>query len=437
MSEWLQKDALTGTNLTIPATKDPKVTTVWSVAVSIYCVGGMIGGVITGLVADRLGRKGGLMWNNVLVFLGAGLQGFSKMANSSEMLIVGRLFIGVNNGLNAGLAPMYLAEISPVSLRGSIGTVYQLVITMTILLSQVLGLETVLGTPSGWPWLFAVTAIPAVVQLCTLPLCPESPKYLLLNKGAELHAQRALNWLRGDVAVHGEMEEMHQEAEKNKVSKKVTLRELFANGQLRQPLIMAIVVMIAQQLSGINAVMFFSTYIFTQANLNEMQSQYATLGMGGMNVVMTVISLLLVEIAGRKTLLLVGFMGMFICTVGLCVASTYTEYYPWVSFLCIGLVILFVVTFAVGPGSIPWFLVTELFNQSARPAASSVAVTVNWTANFIVSLSFLPLFTILKANVFIVFAVFQVIFILFIWKKIPETKNKTVEEITAMFRQQL
>ncbi|KAJ8704900.1 hypothetical protein PYW08_012220 [Mythimna loreyi] len=436
MSEWLQKEVLTGTNMSLAAKDDPKVTTVMSIAVAIYCVGGMIGGIISGVVADRFGRKGGLLWNNALVFVAALLEGLAKLANSAEMLILGRLVIGVNSGLNASLAPMYLAEISPVSLRGSIGTVYQLVITMTILLSQVLGLESVLGTPEGWPYLLAITAIPAFLQIVTLPVCPESPKFLLLNKGQELHAQRALNWLRGDVAVHGEMEEMHQEAEKNKISKKVTLRELFSNRQLRQPLLIAMVIMLAQQFSGINAVIFFSTDIFTRVKLTTSQSQYATLGMGAMNVVMTIISLLLVEVAGRKTLLLSGFAGMFVCSVGLVVAYMYAHI-SWVSYMCIALVILFVVMFAVGPGSIPWFLVTELFNQSARPAATSVAVTVNWTANFIIGLSFLQLSIALGANVFIIFAVLQLIFIFFIFFKVPETKNKTVEEITAMFRQQM
>ncbi|CAD0207144.1 unnamed protein product [Chrysodeixis includens] len=436
ISEWLQRDALTGTNLTLPADEDQRVTTVMSIAVSIYCVGGMIGGVLTGVIADRFGRKGGLLLNNILVFIAAACEGSSKVANSAELLILGRLLIGVNSGLNAGLAPLYLSEISPVSIRGSIGTVYQLVITITILLSQVLGLESVLGTPEGWPYLLAATAIPAVIQCVTLPLCPESPKYLLLNKGQELHAQRALNWLRGDVAVHGEMDEMHQEAEKNKVSKKVTLRELFGNRQLRQPLVIAIVVMLAQQLSGINAVIFFSTAIFQKVQLGTAQSQYATLGMGAMNVLMTGISLLLVEVAGRKTLLLTGFAGMFSCTVGLVIANAYTNV-TWVSYLCIAIVILFVVSFAVGPGSIPWFLVTELFNQASRPSASSVAVTVNWTANFIVGLSFLPLSLALGAKVFIIFAVLQIIIILFIFFKVPETKNKTVEEITAMFRQHM
>lgn len=436
ITKWVKEEALNASNTTLEINDDPRITTVISVAVSIYCVGGMIGGILTGFIADRFGRKCGLLLNNILVFAAVLFEGLSKYVNSAELLIIGRLLIGINNGLNAGLAPMYLSEISPVSLRGSIGTVYQLVITMTILLSQVLGLGSILGTEAGWPWLLAVPAIPAVLQCLTLPFCPETPKYLLLNKGQEVHAQNALSWLRGNLPVHDEMEEMHQEAEKNKVSKKVTLRELFGNRQLREPLIIAIVIMIAQQLSGINAVIYFSTEIFHKVKLSDTQSQYATLGMGVMNVVMTVISLFLVEAAGRKSLLLSGFAGMFICSVSLCAAYMYAQI-SWVSYLCIALVILFVVMFAVGPGSIPWFLVTELFNQHSRPAASSVAVTVNWTANFIVGLSFLPLSIHLGANVFIIFAVLQLIFMFFIYFKVPETKNKTVEEITAMFRQHM
>ncbi|XP_072946959.1 solute carrier family 2, facilitated glucose transporter member 1-like [Epargyreus clarus] len=436
MSEWLQRDVLSGTNTTLVAKEDPKVTMVWTVVVAIYCVGGMVGGVITSYVADRFGRKGGLLLNNALVFIGLILQSSSKAAASSELLIIGRFFIGINSGLNAGLAPMYISEISPVSLRGSIGTVYQLVITLTILLSQILGLESVLGTDAGWPYLLGIVAIPAVIQCCTLPICPESPKYLLLNKGQELHAQRALTWLRGDVAVHSEMEEMRQEAEKNKISKKVTLRELFSSRQLRQPLVIAAVAMVAQQFSGINAVISFSTDIFKRAGLHEQQSQYATLGMGAMNVVITVVSLVLVERAGRKTLLLTGFSGMLVCSVALCAAAAFNTV-SWVPYLSIALVIAFVVMFAVGPGSIPWFLVTELFGQSARPAATAVAVTVNWAANFIILLGFYPISQIIGMNTFIIFAVLQLIFIIFIALKVPETKNKTTEEITAMFRQQM
>ncbi|XP_044727642.1 solute carrier family 2, facilitated glucose transporter member 1-like isoform X3 [Chrysoperla carnea] len=412
------------------------VTLIWSVAVSIFCIGGMIGGVITGLVADRFGRKGGLLFNNVLVLIATFLMGLAKSAGSYEMMILGRFIIGINSGLNAGLAPMYLAEISPINLRGAIGTVYQLVITISILVSQILGLGSLLGTADKWPILLAITIVPAIFQVATLPICPESPKYLLLTRGKDHEAERSLAWLRGTIEVQDEMDEMRSEYEAMKIIPKVTMRELIVNDALRIPLLISLAIMCAQQLSGINAVMFYSTKIFKMAQLSSEGAQFATLGMGAINVLMTVISLILVERAGRKTLLLIGFSGMFIDTILLTFAMVNVAAALWISYCAILFVLIFVVMFAIGPGSIPWFLVSELFTQSARPAATSLAVCVNWTANFLVGLGFLPLQNIMGPYIFIIFVVILGVIVVFVYKKVPETKNKTMEEISAMFRQQ-
>ncbi|XP_017785424.1 PREDICTED: solute carrier family 2, facilitated glucose transporter member 1-like isoform X2 [Nicrophorus vespilloides] len=413
------------------------ITMLWSIAVSIFCIGGMIGGVMTGYVADRYGRKGGLLINNILVVVAVILEGASKSAGSFEMIILGRFFIGINSGLNAGLAPMYLAEISPVNLRGAVGTVYQLVITISILIAQVLGLNSLLGTEDLWPTLLAITVLPSIFQMFTLPICPESPKYLLVGRGKEIEAQRALTWLRGpSVSVQDEMDEMRAEYEASKLVSKVTIRELLTNNSLRIPLIISVVIMLAQQFSGINAVMFFSTQIFMEAGLTAENASYATMGMGSINVLMTIVSLVLVEKAGRKTLLLIGFSGMGVVTLLLTFAMSFSKEAVWLSYLCIVLILAFVIMFATGPGSIPWFLVSELFNQSARPAATSLAVATNWAANFLVGLGFLPLQDVMQSYVFIIFTVIIVLTVAFIYKKVPETKNKTMEEISAMFRQQ-
>ena len=204
------------------------------------------------------------------------------------------------------------------------------------------------------------------------------------------------------------MDEMKQEQESMKLVPKVTLKEMIINSSLRKPLIIAMMMMLAQQLSGINCAIFYSTDIFDKAGLNEQESQGATLGMGSMNVLMTVVSLILIEKAGRKTLMLVGLSAMLVMTT-LLLASllTYVSILnrrcrseiscisqasvPAMSYLAIVAVILFVVGFATGPGSIPWFFVTELFAQSGRPTATSIAVTVNWSANFLVGLAFVPL----------------------------------------------
>ncbi|XP_076270174.1 solute carrier family 2, facilitated glucose transporter member 1-like isoform X1 [Rhynchophorus ferrugineus] len=409
---------------------------VFSLMVAIFCVGGMIGGAITGLIAEKFGRKGGLLLNNVLVLAAVICMSSSKAAASYELIILGRFLIGINSGLNAGLAPMYLAEISPVNLRGAVGTVYQLVITISILIAQIVSLRSILGTEDHWPTLLALTIIPAIFQVVTLPFCPESPKYLLLSRGRDLDAQKSLSWLRGTLAVHEEMDGMRAEYDAMKLVPRVTMRELVTNSALRIPLIISLTVMVAQQLSGINAVMFFSSQIFKMAGLNDENSTYATLGMGGINVLMTIVSLVLVEKAGRKTLLLLGFGGMTIDTLLLTICMLFAAQSTAMGIICVILVLVYVIMFASGPGSIPWFLVSELFNQSARPTASSLAVCTNWTANFLVGLAFLPLAKLLDAYVFLIFVVLQALFFLFIYKKVPETKNKSLEEISAMFRQQ-
>lgn len=167
-----------------------QVTMTWSIAVAIFCAGGAIGGSFVGWAADRFGRKGSLLLNNIFVIITVILEALAKPTGIYELFIIGRLFIGINSGLNAGLAPMYLAEISPMHLRGAVGTVYQLIITISILVAGILGMQGLMGTPELWPYLFCLTIIPAIFQVVTLPFCPESPKYLLLSKGKDMDAQR-------------------------------------------------------------------------------------------------------------------------------------------------------------------------------------------------------------------------------------------------------
>lgn len=433
MKSWLNETNTIRTGEPLDETGE---TLIISWVVSIYCIGGMIGGAATGLFAERFGRKGALLLNNIFAIIAAILFGFCKMANSWEMIVAARFFIGINNGLNAGLCPMYLSEIAPNSLRGSIGTVYQLVVTISILFSQIMGLEQLLGTAELWPILLALTALPAVFQLCTLPICPESPKYLLISKDEQVASQRALTWLRDSNNVHDEMEEMRSEAEAAKLVPTVSLREILTNPCLKIPLLISVMMMLAQQLSGINAVIFFSSEIYKTAGLSDSAAINATIAMGAMNVAMTLISLVMVEKAGRKTLMLIGMVGMMVVCVLLTLCLLFKDAAEWISYMSIALVILFVVMFATGPGSIPWFLVTEVFAQNARPMASSIAVAVNWTAAFVVGLGFLPIAQALGPYVFIIFVALLAFFVVFTWFKVPETKGKSIDEISAMFKQQ-
>ena len=167
-----------------------KLELIWAITVSIFAIGGMIGGLSGGTIADWCGRKCGLLLNNAIAILGATLMSSSKLFKSVECLIIGRFFIGLNCGLNTHLVPMYLSEIAPMNLRGALGTVSQLGVTTGLLLAQVLGLNEILGTAEGWPFLLGVAFVPAVLQLMLLPLCPESPRYLLITKGRVSEARK-------------------------------------------------------------------------------------------------------------------------------------------------------------------------------------------------------------------------------------------------------
>ncbi|XP_075230160.1 solute carrier family 2, facilitated glucose transporter member 3-like [Lycorma delicatula] len=408
------------------------ITFLWSFAVSIYCVGGILGGLMTSLYASILGRKGGLIANNIFAIIAGLLMGFSKKFNSPEMFVVGRFFTGYNCGLNSGLCAMYLVEIAPTVMRGAIGSVYQLIVTISILISQICGLDFVLGTDSKWPILLGLISIVAVGQMLLLPCCPETPKYLYGTKKEE-KAKAALVWLRGD-NIDEELNEIKAECDKEQSLGKTTCGQMFSQKILRKPLIISICIMLAQQLSGINAVIYYSTATFRDAGFSQEAAQNGTLGMGAMNILMTIISLFLVDIFGRKTLLLAGFGFMFLVTCALTVTLKFINEVSVFSAISVVLVILFVVSFAIGAGSIPWFLVGEFFTQDARPLAASLAVAANWIANFCVSLLFLPIQAILGPLVFIIFAVLQILFFLYILIQVPETKNKTYEEISANFQ---
>ncbi|KAI8126004.1 Glucose transporter type 1 [Lucilia cuprina] len=435
----------------------------YSVAVSIFAImtGGMLGGFSGGWMANRFGRKGGLLLNNVLGITGGCLMGFTKVSHSYEMLFLGRFIIGVNCGLNTSLVPMYISEIAPLNLRGGLGTVNQLAVTVGLLLSQVLGIEQILGTNDGWPILLGLAVCPAVLQLLLLPVanCPESPRYLLITKQWEEEARKALRRLRASSSVDEDIEEMRAEERAQQSESHISTMELICSPTLRAPLIIGIVMQLSQQFSGINAVFYYSTSLFVSSGLSEESAKFATIGIGAIMVVMTLVSIPLMDRTGRRTLHLYGLGGMFIFSIFITISflikasielrflflflnrnlkkeffGYVQEMIDWMSYLSVVSTLGFVVFFAVGPGSIPWMITAELFSQGPRPSAMAIAVLVNWMANFVVGIGFPSMKTALENYTFLPFSVMLAIFWIFTYKKVPETKNKTFEEILALFR---
>lgn len=406
-------------------------TMVWSFAVAIFSVGGMIGSFSVGALVDRFGRRKSMLLANILALLGGGLMGLSSLSRSFEMVIIGRLIIGVFCGLCTGLTPMYIGEISPTAVRGAFGTLHQLGVVIGILIAQIFGLEFLLGSDLLWPLLLALTILPAILQSIMLPFCPESPRYLLIVLNKEDEARRALERLRGHEDVHADVQEMKEEGMKMSMEKKVTILELFRSPVYRQPIVIAIILQLSQQLSGINAVFYYSTGIFADAGVK--QPIYATIGAGVVNTVFTVVSLFLVERAGRRTLHLIGLGGMAVCSLLMTISLALVKTYPALSYLAIVAVFGFVASFEMGPGPIPWFIVAELFSQGPRPAAMAVSGFSNWTANFLVGLGFPKLAEVCDAYVFLIFMVLLIFFFIFTFLRVPETKGRTFDEIAQGF----
>ncbi|XP_040021701.1 solute carrier family 2, facilitated glucose transporter member 3 isoform X1 [Gasterosteus aculeatus] len=434
-------------------------TMVWSFAVAIFSVGGMAGSFSVGVLVTKFGRRKSMLLANVLALIGGGFMGLSALCRSYEMIIIGRLIIGVFCGLCTGLTPMYVGEISPTAVRGAFGTLHQLGVVLGILVAQIFGLEFLLGSDNLWPLLLALTILPAILQSIMLPFCPESPRYLLIVLNQEEEARKALVRLRGCEDVSDDIQEMKEEGIKMAREKKVSILELFRSPNYRQPIIIAIVLQLSQQLSGINAVFYYSTSIFATAGVS--QPIYATIGAGVVNTVFTVVSLFLVERAGRRTLHLIGLAGMAIFAVVMTIALSLgvsgneknsvpvapslnlvltlfvslseQQTTPSLSYLAIVAVFGFVASFEMGPGPIPWFIVAELFSQGPRPAAMAVSGLSNWTANFVVGLGFPKLAELCGPYVFIIFVIFLILFFIFTFLKVPETRGRTFDDIAQGF----
>uniref|UniRef100_A0A8D0H4B2 Solute carrier family 2, facilitated glucose transporter member 2 n=1 Tax=Sphenodon punctatus TaxID=8508 RepID=A0A8D0H4B2_SPHPU len=408
------------------------LTMYWSLSVSTFAVGGMISSFTVGWIGDKLGRVKAMLVINALSIIGNLLMGLAKYGPSHILVIIGRAITGLYCGLSSGLVPMYVGEVSPTALRGALGTLHQLAIVTGILISQVLGLDFLLGNDDMWPLLLSLSGAAALLQFFLLLLCPESPRYLYIKLSKVEEAKKCLKRLRGDCDLTKEIAEMEKEKQEIASEKRVSMGQLFISSRYRQPIIVALMVQISQQFSGINAIFYYSTNIFQRAGVA--QPIYATIGVGVVNTVFTVISVFLVEKAGRRSLFLAGLIGMMASATAMTIGLALQRSFTWMSYVSMVAIFLFVIFFEIGPGPIPWFIVAELFSQGPRPAAIAIAGFCNWTCNFIVGMCFQYIAELCGPYVFVIFAALLLVFILFAHFKVPETKGKSFEEISAGFR---
>ncbi|XP_034445445.1 solute carrier family 2, facilitated glucose transporter member 1a [Hippoglossus hippoglossus] len=409
------------------------LTLLWSLSVSMYPLGGFFGSLMVAPLVNKLGRKGTLLFNNIFSIVPAVMMGVSEIAKSYEIIIVARFIVGICAGLSSNVVPMYLGELSPKNLRGALGIIPQLFITIGILSAQVLGIRNILGNSTGWPLMLGLTGIPALIELLFLPFSPESPRYMLIQRGDEKTAKKALQRLRGCDNVDAELSEMRLEEQSEKAEGRLSVVSLLSQRSLRWQLVSIIVMNMGQQLSGVNAIYYYADSIYATAGVEQNDIQYVTVGTGAVNVFMTIAAVFIVEASGRRLLLLCGFGICCGACVLLTVALKLQENVTWMPYISISCVIIYVIGHAIGPSPIPYVVTTEMFMQSARPAAFMVAGSVHWLSNFTVGLVFPFLERGLGPYSFIIFSFVCLVTLIYIWLVVPETKSKTFLEICQMF----
>ena len=255
--------------------EDSDVKLMFAIVVNICSAGGMLGGLLAGWPADKFGRKQSLIYAQVFSILGALLMGLCTVAGSLYMLIFGRLSIGFACGLYMGLVPLYISEIAPVEIRGGLGTLNQLAAALGIIVGQSLGLEEVLGSDGNWPILLAIGGtVPSLIQLVLLPLVPESPRFLVINKNDLDGGKQALMKLRQEGSVEEEIDEMTEERMTSEKSENVGMVELLTSAEYRFPLLICVLMHLSQHLSGMMAIFYYSTGFFIGAGVQENEAQY-------------------------------------------------------------------------------------------------------------------------------------------------------------------
>ncbi|XP_030634798.1 solute carrier family 2 member 15b [Chanos chanos] len=412
---------------------EESLTLLYSVTVSIFAIGGLVGSLMVGVLVTKLGRKGTLVNSTGLVFVAGALMGFSRLCASPEMIILGRFITGVHSGISLSVVPMYLGEISPKNLRGFLGLMPSIFICVGVFIAQILGLHEVLGKEEHWPLFLSLVVVPTFIQLMLLPWFPESPRYLLIEK-RNIHATiKALKWYRAKCNIQLEVEEMQEEQRFLSSVPTLSVLQLFRDPSVRWQLLTVMVVNAGMQLSGIDAIWFYTNAIFENAGIPGPQIQYTTVGTGAIEVIAGLVGCFIIERVGRRPLMIGGFSFMGVCCAGITLSLILQAHVSFMRYISVGCVVGIIAGFCIGPAGVPFLMTGELFTQSHRPAAYIVGGSLNWMSNFTVGFVFPFLQMSAGAFCYLVFCGICVGVATYVYFIIPETKNKTFMEISQMF----
>lgn len=399
--------------------------TMQGVLVAIALAAAAVGAAFAGLLSDAFGRKPVLLVTAVIFVLGALL---SAIAWSVSILLAGRVLVGAAIGVASMLTPLYLSEMAPQDKRGAIVTINQLYITIGIVVSYGVGYLFSHGG-DGWRWMLGLGALPGIILFAGMSYLPESPRWLA-GKGHDDAAKQALTFLRQGADVTEELRDLRHDLKRQ--GKATAPWSVLFEKKARLPLIVGVGLAIFQQVTGINTVIYFAPTIFQNAGLSSASvSILATAGVGMVNVIMTIVAMRLLDIAGRRKLLLIGLVGMMVMLLVLA-ASFMIGLKGGLAWITVGSVAAYVGFFAIGLGPVFWLLISEIFPLAVRGRGMSLATIANWSFNVVVSLTFLDLVHGLgRGPTFLIYAALTLTTLVFTWFLVPETKGRSLEEIEA------
>ncbi|XP_075688264.1 solute carrier family 2, facilitated glucose transporter member 11-like [Rhinoderma darwinii] len=409
------------------------ITLIWSIIVSVFPLGGFLGALLAGPMAIRLGRKKSLLFNNLFIMLSAIFCGFSRYAKSFEMIILGRILAGVNSGVSMNIQPMYLGESAPKKLRGTGALSCAVSTAIGLVMGQVVGLREILGSEELWPLLLASNVVPGILQLMLLPWVPESPRYLLIDLKDKDSCVVALRRLRGNCDFSSEVEEMMAEQTAIQGQRAKGPCEIIHDPSLRRQLLTIVVLSSAMQLCGNDSMYFYASYVFQTAGIAPEKIQYVVIGTGSCELITSIACTLVIDRVGRRMLVMGGYSLMSVWAVVFMVALSQQEHIIWMPHLSMVCIFAYILSFGIGPAGVTGLMPAEIFDQMARPAAYMICGSVMWLILFVVGLAFPFIMQGLRHYCFMPFLVVCVSTTVYIGFFLPETKGKSVLEITEEF----
>ncbi|MDR1696550.1 MAG: sugar porter family MFS transporter [Endomicrobium sp.] len=401
--------------------------TAWQdgMVVSAILLGAIIGAAVISSLSDKFGRRKMVLLAAFIFALGAVL---SAVAGNPAVLIISRIILGLAVGGASALVPLYLAEMAPAKSRGTLSTLNQLMITIGILSAYIVNLIFA-DSAYGWRIMLGFAAIPAVILFVGTLYLPESPRWLIC-KGDENEGAEILRALRS----HGAEQEISDI--KDACAKESGGYKELMEAWIRPALIIGIGLAMLQQFIGCNTVIYYAPTIFSAIGLGNSSAILSTVGIGVLNVLVTVLALFVMDKIDRKKMLIIGSAGM---AVSLTVLGTMSRFIDSASadvhvmaYITLTAICVYIFFFALTWGPVMWIMIGEVFPLKVRGLGVGVSSVANWTANLLVALTFPFFLEKIGYSLFLVFAVIAVFSIIFVKFKVFETRRRSLEEIEAV-----